>query len=191
MIQQPQQTPAVPPVDLSQLPTEPGVYLFKDTAGEVLYVGKAIKLRHRVRQYWQREAQGDGRFHIGFLVPRIAEVEVVVTRSEREALILEDNLIKKYQPRYNVRLKDDKSWLSLRLDVRARFPRVTTVRRWRDDGSRYFGPTSTTSRPATSTSCCGGPCPCAPARTPCSATTPRGPASSTSWGAAAGPAPGW
>jgi excinuclease ABC subunit C len=126
--------------DLEALPRLPGVYMMRDAAGEVLYVGKAVDLRARVRQYWQNEGAGDGRFHIGFLVPRIAEVEVVVTSSEREALILEDTLIKKYQPRYNVKLKDDKTWLSLRLPTDEAWPRVTLVRRWQDDGARYFGP---------------------------------------------------
>jgi len=123
--------------DIDALPTDPGVYLMKDSSTEVLYVGKAVDLRSRVRQYF---AGGDGRFHIEFLVPQISDVEVVVTRTEREALILEDTLIKKYQPRYNVKLKDDKSWLSVRLNTAETWPRVTSVRRWRDDGARYFGP---------------------------------------------------
>ena len=123
--------------DIDGLPTQPGVYLMKNKKDEVLYVGKAVDLRARVKQYF---AGGDGRFHIEFLVPRIRDVDVVVTRTEREALILEDTLIKKYQPRYNVKLKDDKSWLSVRLNLKETWPRVTTVRRWRDDGAKYFGP---------------------------------------------------
>jgi excinuclease ABC subunit C len=123
--------------DLDTLPTTPGVYLMRDRAGDVLYVGKAVDLRARVKQYF---GGGDGRFHVAFLVPRIESVEVVVTAGEREALLLEDTLIKKYQPRYNVKLKDDKSWLSVRLPVRERFPRMTLVRRWKDDGARYYGP---------------------------------------------------
>ena len=125
--------------DIDSLPTQPGVYLMRDAKEDVLYVGKAVDLRARVRQYFARSG-GDGRFHIEFLVPRIRDVEVVVTRTEREALILEDTLIKKYQPRYNVKLKDDKSWLSVRLNLKEKWPRVTTVRRWRDDGAKYFGP---------------------------------------------------
>jgi len=125
--------------DIDSLPTQPGVYLMRDASEDVLYVGKAVDLRARVRQYFARSG-GDGRFHIEFLVPRIQDVEVVVTRTEREALILEDTLIKKYQPRYNVKLKDDKSWLSVRLNLKEEWPRVTTVRRWRDDGAKYFGP---------------------------------------------------
>lgn len=126
--------------DLEALPSSPGAYLMKADDGEVLYVGKAVNLRNRVRQYWQNDGAGDGRFHVGFLVPRISEVEVVVTSTEREALLLEDTLIKKYQPRYNVKLKDDKTWLSLRLQLSEPWPRPTLVRRWRDDGARYFGP---------------------------------------------------
>lgn len=124
--------------DIDALPEQPGAYLMRGADGEVLYVGKAVDLRARVKQYWAREA--DGRFHIGFLVPQISTVEVVVTTHEREALLLEDTLIKKYQPRYNVKLKDDKSWLSVRLPVRDPWPRLTLVRRWREDGARHFGP---------------------------------------------------
>ncbi len=126
--------------DLDCLPTNPGVYLMKGARGEVLYVGKAVDLRARVKQYWANQERGDGRFHVAFLVPRIREVEVQVTASEREALILENTLIKRFQPRYNVKLKDDKTWLSLRLPVQDPWPRVTLVRRWKDDGARYYGP---------------------------------------------------
>jgi excinuclease ABC subunit C len=121
------------------LPTQPGAYLFRDASGEVLYVGKAVNLRSRVRQYFNA-AGGDGRFHISFLVPQIRGIEVVVTATEREALILEDTLIKKYKPRYNVRLKDDKTWLSVRLTVQEKWPRAMLVRQWKDDGARYYGP---------------------------------------------------
>lgn len=112
----------------------------KGARGEVLYVGKAVDLKARVRQYFVSTGKGDGRFHIAFLVPRIRTVEVVVTASEREALVLEDTLIKKYRPRYNVMLKDDKTWESLRLSLGEPWPRISTVRRWNDDGARYFGP---------------------------------------------------
>jgi excinuclease ABC subunit C len=132
-------TPALR-TDLDSLPEAPGVYLMRDAASDVLYVGKAVDLRARVKQYWAREAAGDGRFHVAFLVPQVATVDVVVTTTEREALLLEDTLIKKYQPRYNVKLKDDKSWLSVRLPVKEAWPRITLVRRWKDDGARYFGP---------------------------------------------------
>ncbi|MEE2830415.1 MAG: excinuclease ABC subunit UvrC [Myxococcota bacterium] len=132
----------MPPLetDLDSLPNQPGAYLMKVALGEVLYIGKALDLRARVRQYFGALTRGDGRFHIAFLVPRIRQVEVVITRTEREALVLEDTLIKKYRPRYNVQLKDDKTWESLRLPLAEPWPRISTVRRWRDDQARYFGP---------------------------------------------------
>ena len=126
--------------DLDTLPSKPGVYLLRGARDEVLYVGKAAQLKGRVKQYFAAHGKGDGRFHIAFLIPQVREVEVVVTGSEREALILEDTLIKKYRPRYNVRLKDDKTWESVRLSLGEKWPRVSTVRRWKDDEARYFGP---------------------------------------------------
>jgi len=120
------------------LPRDPGVYLFKDAAGEVLYVGKAKSLRERVRGYFQ--PGGDGRLFVRFIEQRVADVEVIVTRSEKEALLLENNVIKTRQPRYNVRLKDDKSFLHLRIDGKHAFPAIVPVRRPRKDGARYLGP---------------------------------------------------
>ncbi len=122
----------------TKLPTSPGVYIMKDSSGEVLYVGKAVNLRSRVRNYYQEG--GDGRPQIPALMERVTDVEVVVTGNEKEALILERTLIGKFQPRYNVALKDDKTWLSIRLNTKERWPRVSLVRRWRKDGARYFGP---------------------------------------------------
>ena len=132
----------MPPLetDLDSLPNRPGAYLMKGSRDEVLYVGKAADLKARVKQYFVATGRGDGRFHIAFLIPQIRTVDVVVTGSEREALVLEDTLIKKYRPRYNVLLKDDKTWESLRLSVGEAWPRISTVRRWKDDGARYFGP---------------------------------------------------
>ncbi len=124
--------------DLTHLPPDPGVYWMKDAAGEVLYVGKAVSLRQRVRQYFQ--GRGDGRTQVPWLVRRVVTVEVQVTSTEREALLLENNLIKKYQPRYNVRLKDDKTWLSVKVSTREAFPKVYLVRKRSADGGRYFGP---------------------------------------------------
>jgi excinuclease ABC subunit C len=112
----------------------------KGAGAAVLYVGKALDLKARVKQYFAAHGKGDGRFHIAFLIPRIHQVDVVVTGTEREALVLEDTLIKKYRPRYNVMLKDDKTWESVRLSLAAQWPRISTVRRWHDDGARYFGP---------------------------------------------------
>src|SRR5712691_3703275 len=122
---------------LVTLPTSPGVYLFKSTDGEVIYVGKAKSLRARVRQYVRG---GDGRAQIPFLLAQLADVEILVTSNEKEALILENTLIKQYRPRYNIRLKDDKSYVSVKVTVREAWPRVLVTRRIVKDGSRYFGP---------------------------------------------------
>jgi excinuclease ABC subunit C len=119
------------------LPTVPGVYLFKSERGRVLYVGKAQNLRSRVRQY---VAGGDGRIRIPRLLDRVADVDVVVTPSVKDALLLENELIKQHKPPFNVRLRDDKQYLALRLDPRETWPRVTEVRRFAEDGADYFGP---------------------------------------------------
>lgn len=119
------------------LPAKPGVYLFRNEAGEVIYVGKAVSLRDRVRSYFQQR----GRFvspKVKAMVEHIRDLEYIVTDSEVEALILESNLIKEYSPWYNVRLKDDKNYPYLKVTAE-RFPRVTVVRRPGKDG-RYFGP---------------------------------------------------
>src|SRR5687768_16246728 len=147
---------------LDRIPTDPGVYLFKDARGEVIYVGKAVNLRARVRQYFR--PGGDERFFVaaGFLGKAVADVETMVVTAEKEALLLENHLIKKHQPRFNVKLRDDKQYLVLRLkdptlpetvtdadgnattdDKRPKrdvFPRVEVVRNIRDDAANYFGP---------------------------------------------------
>jgi len=135
---------------LDRIPTEPGVYLFKDARNAVIYVGKAKNLRTRVRQYF-REG-GDERLFVaaGFLGKAITDVETIVVTSSKEALLLENHLIKKHQPRFNVKLRDDKQYLVLRLvdpkpaaeatPKRDLFPRVEVVRNIRDDGAGYFGP---------------------------------------------------
>ncbi len=125
---------------LSTLPTSPGVYVMEDAAGAVLYVGKAGNLRNRVKNYFVQGA--DERPSVKFLVPRVHSIRTILTETEKEALILENNLIKEYRPRYNVNLRDDKSFFSLRLDQSHRFPRLTLVRtqRIKKDGARYFGP---------------------------------------------------
>jgi excinuclease ABC subunit C len=123
---------------LASLPTAPGVYLMKDEAGEVIYVGKAVNLRNRVRSYFQKSAAHPLKTHA--LVEHISDLEYIVTDSEVEALILENNLIKKYSPRYNVRLKDDKTYPFIKVTVQEDFPRVLMVRRRVNDGARYFGP---------------------------------------------------
>ncbi|MEQ1507153.1 MAG: excinuclease ABC subunit UvrC [Myxococcota bacterium] len=121
----------------AELPTSSGVYLFKDRRGKVIYVGKAINLRARVRQYL---AGADEREMVPFLVRHAADVEVVLTRTEKEALLLENTLIKKHRPRYNAKLRDDSNFLHLRIDPRGTWPRYDLVRRIKDDGARYFGP---------------------------------------------------
>ena len=135
---------------LARIPTDAGVYLFKDANGEVVYVGKAQSLRTRVRQYF-REG-GDERFFVaaGFLARTATDVETIVVSSAKEALLLENHLIKKHQPKFNVKLRDDKQYLVLRLldpapaqdakDKRHLFPRVEVVRNIKDDNANYFGP---------------------------------------------------
>jgi len=123
---------------IAQLPQAAGVYLFRDRRGKVLYVGKAKRLRTRVRNYFRDG--GDGRASVPLLRRHIDRVETVVTDSEREALLLEDTLVKEHQPRYNVRLRDDKSHLFLRLRMDHAFPYLEHVRRPRADGNPTFGP---------------------------------------------------
>jgi excinuclease ABC subunit C len=120
-----------------RLPTTSGVYLFKNARGAVLYVGKAQNLRSRVKQY---VLGGDGRFTIPKLLDRAVDVDVVVTPSVKDALLLENELIKRHKPPFNVRLRDDKQYLALRLDPRETWPRLREVRRFADDGALYFGP---------------------------------------------------
>lgn len=122
---------------LNNLPTRPGVYQHKDSEGNVLYVGKAKNLRSRVRSYFQEAKPADGRLRI--MIRKINDTEVIVTDTEAEALILENNLIKKLKPRYNINLRDDKSYPFICIK-NERFPRVFPTRRVRKDGSKYFGP---------------------------------------------------
>jgi excinuclease ABC subunit C len=123
---------------LKNLPTSPGVYLHKDDAGKIIYIGKAKNLRNRVRSYFQ-----SGRGHdlkTRELVKRIRDLEFIVTDTEVEALVLESNLIKQHKPRYNILLKDDKQYPHLKLTISEAFPRVMITRRIQRDGSLYFGP---------------------------------------------------
>ncbi|HEX7228967.1 MAG TPA: excinuclease ABC subunit UvrC [Candidatus Binatia bacterium] len=124
---------------LANLPSRPGVYLMRDKAGKVIYVGKAKDLRSRVRAYFN---SADERSQVQFLVQRIDDFETLVTTSDKEALILENNLIKQYKPRYNIRLKDDKSYLSIKVTSGHAWPRIFATRKIVKDGSRYFGPFS-------------------------------------------------
>ena len=125
---------------LARLPDKPGVYLMKDARGDVLYVGKAQSLRNRVRSYWQKQAPGGEVHRIRSVIDRVADVEVTQTDSVSEALLLEANLIKRYRPRFNVRLKDDKSYPYIKITLADDFPRVERTRKLVNDGSRYFGP---------------------------------------------------
>lgn len=129
--------------DLSKQPTSPGVYLMKDASEAVLYVGKAKNLRARLRSYVKVEQ--DSRPQIRFLMERTTTIETIVTDTEKEALILENTLIKTHRPRYNIHLRDDKTFVSLRIDTREEFPMLEIVRRVRQDGARYFGPFSSAS----------------------------------------------
>lgn len=123
---------------LETLPDGPGVYLWKDADGVVLYVGKAKNLRSRVRQYFAPDREGG--YTRDQLVARIADVETIVVPDEAQSLLLENNLIKEYQPRWNVRLKDDKSYPSIAVTLAEPFPRVFATRRRDIAGARYFGP---------------------------------------------------
>ena len=123
---------------LKQLPNNPGVYLLKDAAGNILYVGKAADLHHRVRSYFGARQKLTPKLQR--MVARVSELDFFVTSSEQEALILELNLIKRHHPRYNVRLKDDKTFPYLKIDLNEDWPRVHITRRLEEDGGRYFGP---------------------------------------------------
>jgi len=124
---------------LDGLPVTPGCYLFRDQSGGVLYVGKAKSLRARVRSYFQ-PGGSDTRAFIELLPKLVFDLETFVTTTEKEAAILENSLIKEHRPRLNVKLRDDKEFLTLRLDARASWPRLDLVRRPEPDGARYFGP---------------------------------------------------
>lgn len=112
----------------------------KNIQGQVLYVGKAKNLKSRVLSYFRSEGEGDGRYQIKFLMKKVADVEVVLTQNEKEALLLENTLIKKYKPKYNVFLKDDKSYPSLKITIGHKFPRLSATRNVLKDGALYYGP---------------------------------------------------
>jgi excinuclease ABC subunit C len=125
---------------LAKLPDRPGVYLMKDARGRVLYVGKAQSLRSRVRQYWQGGRGSAAPLRIEGAIERVADVEYTMTDTVSEALLLEGTLIKRFQPRFNVRLKDDKSYPFIKITMADDFPRIERTRKLPQDGSRYFGP---------------------------------------------------
>ncbi|MEP6689045.1 MAG: GIY-YIG nuclease family protein, partial [Gemmatimonadales bacterium] len=123
---------------LDTLPDGPGVYLWKDAYGDILYVGKAKRLKSRVRSYFATDFDGSPKDRL--LQRLIADVETIVVPSEAQSLILENNFIKEYRPRFNVRLKDDKSYPSIAVTLADPFPRVLVTRRRDIPGARYYGP---------------------------------------------------
>jgi excinuclease ABC subunit C len=123
---------------LNTLPTKPGCYIMKNAQGEIIYVGKAINLRNRVRSYFHSSSELDHKTRQ--LVKAIAHIEWIIVGSELEALIFEMNLIKKHRPRYNIRLKDDKRYPYIKIHWSLPYPKVTVTRQMIDDGSRYYGP---------------------------------------------------
>jgi excinuclease ABC subunit C len=123
---------------IRSIPAEPGVYLYKDAEGNVIYVGKANSLRHRVSSYFHEGRFADAK--TGSLLREAVDVEWIVVANEKEALALENNLIKQKKPRYNILLRDDKTYPYVKLTLGERFPRVYVTRRLRKDGALYFGP---------------------------------------------------
>ncbi len=124
--------------ELKKLPDSPGVYMHKDSLGTIIYVGKAISLKNRVRQYFQKSYQNDPK--VRALVSNIAEFDYITCATEIEALVLECNLIKKYMPKYNVLMKDDKTYPYIKVTLKEEFPRVIKTRLLERDGNKYFGP---------------------------------------------------
>ena len=121
---------------LKDLPENSGVYLMKDAEGNVIYVGKAKVLKNRVRSYFNGSHAGK----VAVMVSRIADLEWIITESENEAFALEVNLIKEYMPKYNIMLRDDKHYPYIKIDVKNDYPKLTIVRRVKNDGSKYYGP---------------------------------------------------
>src|SRR5580693_2089297 len=123
---------------VAQLPLQPGVYLFENAAGKILYVGKANSLRNRVRSYFLESRWQDAK--TGSLVREIADLQYIVVDNQREALALENNLIKQHKPKFNILLRDDKTYPYIKYTAYEKFPRVYVTRRLDKDGSIYFGP---------------------------------------------------
>lgn len=125
--------------EIHRVPTASGCYLMHDAKDRIIYVGKAKNLRARLRSYLN---ESDTRYTVKFLMSRVSRIDFLITRNEKEALLLENSLIKMHKPRYNIQLRDDKTYVSLKVNVRHDFPRVTVTRKLRKDGSKYFGPYS-------------------------------------------------
>lgn len=129
----------IQPEEIDRLPMLPGVYLLCDGAGKILYIGKAANLRSRVKSYFTRE--GDARFNVRFLMRHVRQVATIITSNQKEAFLLEDTLIKREQPRYNIRLRDDKTYVSVRFDLSHEWPRAIVMRRRNEkDGAVWLGP---------------------------------------------------
>ncbi len=124
-------------------PKNAGVYIMKDDFGKIIYIGKAKNLKNRIKNYFQGQ---DKRITVGFLINKVANLEYIITGNEEEAFLLERELIKKYKPKYNILLKDDKAYLSVKIDIKKDFPKIECVRKIKDDGSLYFGPFSQSGR---------------------------------------------
>ena len=124
---------------LDLIPHKPGCYIMRDRRDRIVYVGKAKDLKNRVKSYFAASS-GDTRAFVQRLPKILSDIETIVTATEKDALVLENTLIKAHQPRYNVLLKDDKNFISLRINVKGEWPRVEVVRRQAKDGARYFGP---------------------------------------------------
>ncbi|MBQ9370117.1 MAG: GIY-YIG nuclease family protein, partial [Clostridia bacterium] len=122
---------------LKELPTDSGVYQMKDAAGTIIYVGKAKNLKNRVRSYFNSSPKAD---KVLIMVSKVVDFDYIITRTEEEALVLENNLIKLHKPFYNILLKDDKLYPFLRIDTTKAFPKVEIIRRLKSDRARYFGP---------------------------------------------------
>ncbi|HHT9136228.1 MAG TPA: excinuclease ABC subunit UvrC [Candidatus Wunengus sp. YC60] len=123
---------------LKNLPKSPGVYLMKDAKHKVIYVGKAKNLKNRVKSYFKKST--DDRLYTEYLVRRVVDIDFVLTETEKEALILENNLIKQFKPKFNINLRDDKTFISIKLEVNKKFPYPKVVRQIENDGAMYFGP---------------------------------------------------
>src|SRR3989304_7086250 len=119
---------------LKDMPQSPGVYLMKGNKGEVLYIGKAKNIRNRVRSYFRDTT--DTRYTVKFLASKVSDIEYLITTNEKEALILEDTLLKKYKPRYNIRLKDDKTYVSIKITLSEKYPRILITRQIKKEGGR-------------------------------------------------------
>src|SRR6266545_5652645 len=123
---------------VAQLPINPGVYLYKDAAGKVIYVGKAKSLRSRVRSYFSDERLADAK--TDSLISEARDIDYILVDNEKEALALENNLIKQWKPRFNILLRDDKTYPYVKLTLAERFPRIYVTRKLKKDGSAYYGP---------------------------------------------------